>query len=200
MRIKDKKNVFVACMIGVMSMCTVLTSSCQKKDESSTEATTEDVLSLQQERTDNIKSGQVFDMVSDSGDVIHVTINNKRSNRIEYNESERTFKVVDENEKNLGKGYFLTEKYYKQYYKTVKKECEVIGDNFFCNVKYMYFSYTNTDGEKVNEILGWIKGSNSGVVFESTKDMSNVQDYFTDINFDVTETDQTNSEYICDPD
>ena len=199
MRIRSKKSVFVACMIGVMSICAVLTSGCQKKDESNTEATTEDILSLQQKRTDNVKSGQVFDMTSDSGDVIHVTINNKRSNKIAYNETERTFEVVDEDDTILGKGYFLTEKYYKQYHKTVEKECEIIGEDFFCNVKYMYFSYTNTNGEKVNEILGWIKGSNSGVVFESTEDMASAQDYFTDINFNVTETDQSNSEYICEP-
>ena len=68
-------------LIGLMMIGAV--AGCSKSDNN--EPTTESVLSLQQERTDDIDSGQVLDVSSDTGDVFHITINNKRTNTISYN-------------------------------------------------------------------------------------------------------------------
>ena len=182
-------------LIGLMMIGAVV--GCSKSDNN--EPTTESVLSLQQERTDDIDSGQVLDVSSDTGDVFHITINNKRTNTISYNNTDKTLSIIDDKEQKLGTGCFLTAKWYKKYYDAVNQDCKILGSDSTSNINYIYYSYENSTGEEVNEILGWIIGSNTGFVFESTQDMTDVRDCFSDLWFEINETDQQDNNFILDP-
>lgn len=182
-------------LIGLMMIGAVV--GCSKSDNN--EPTTESVLSLQQERTDDIDSGQVLDVSSDTGDVFHITINNKRTNTISYNNTDKTLSIIDDKEQKLGTGCFITAKWYKKYYDAVNQDCKILGSDSTSNINYIYYSYENSTGEEVNEILGWIIGSNTGFVFESTQDMTDVRDCFSDLWFEINETDQQDNNFILDP-
>ena len=99
----------------------------------------------------------------------------------------------------LQTGNFLSEKKYAEYYNVVIKNCNIIQEGEDANVRYIFYSYPSSEKSVVYEILGWIVGSNSGLVMKGNDDKDETLDIFTDLYFNVMETDQMNEYYIFSP-
>lgn len=191
-------------IMGVLAVASAaMMTGCKQSGSKGTteEATTENVLSLQTERSDDVETGQVLEITTTSGDVIKATINNKKTNTLVYDSSDDSMTIKDESGNTLGRGSFLTARWYKKYYDAVTADCEIIEEAAHdANVYYMFYSYPGEDGDTVYEMLGWIEGSNSAFVYESTQDEDSTKDIFKDLWFEVEDTDQENGNYVANPD
>lgn len=199
----EKKILMLLFIIFVGSMLT----GCKKNDKPTgdkiSETTEYNIYAYSTERTEDTSSGQYMIIMSSVGDEFSVSINNKKTNTLSYDETDGVISIINEDGKILQSGCLLNTRWYKEYYDTVTNECNIICNGSSANVDYIFYSYTinENDNDKVMyEFLGWIIGSNTGIVWEGGSDESDALDLFSDLWFTVETTDQTDNNFIIDPD
>lgn len=155
------------------------------------------------ERTTDEASGQYIAITSSVGDEFNVSINNKKANTLSYNESDEVISIHNENNEVLQSGCFLNASWYKKYYNAVTDECNIISYGSSANVDYIFYSYTiteNNNEKTMYEFLGWIIGSNTGIVWEAGNNEDEALILFSDLWFEVKTTDQQDEYFVIDPD
>jgi len=195
---KTKRKVTIMmCLLWTILITGI--AGCGKKGNIQEEQTEYSIYSNQIERSTEPDSGQIIKVETGTGDVFDITINNKKTNVLSYDQTANSISVCSDKGDLLQTGNFLSEKKYAEYYNVVIKNCNIIQEGEDANVRYIFYSYPSSGKSVVYEILGWIIGSNSGLVMKGNDDKDETLDIFTDLYFNVMETDQMNEYYIFSP-
>lgn len=195
-----KLSVLFACVTVILTGC----SKNKKEVNEETKETTEYSIYVETtERTTDELSGQYMVITSDIGDEFNVSINNKKTNTLSYNEADGVISINSESGEVLQSGCFLNTRWYKEYYDAVTNECNIISYGSSANVDYIFYSYTiteNNNEKTMYEFLGWIIGSNTGIVWEAGNNEDEALRLFSDLWFEVKTTDQQDEYFVTDPD
>lgn len=154
------------------------------------------------------KTGTAVSLSVDTGDSVKITIESD-SHKISFDKEKSVVSIAERKEKGeneedaavLMHGIFVPQNSYSLYYKTAYTDsrCSVVENGDGNGIAYTYYTYDS--GEKVNcEYIGWIKGSNTGVVFESTvMEPESCMELVKTLSFSVDSTNQANEEYVYVP-
>jgi hypothetical protein len=77
------------------------------------------------------------------------------------------------------------------------QDIEVEDDGKINNIKYVLISF-DQDDERVYEFIGWIVGSNTGIVADVYGDEDFAEEVLETIKFTVKKTEQDDESYYCD--
>lgn len=196
-----KKIITMLLLIMCLSMTLV---GCGKKDKTTTEDVTTEysIYANSTERTEDESSGQYLVVTSNVGDEFNVSINNKKTNTISFDESNGVISLNNENGDILQSGCFLNARWYKEYYDAITTECNILSYGSSANIDYIFYSYIineNGNEKTMYEFLGWIIGSNTGIVWEAGNNETEALDLFSDLWFEVETTDQKDEFFVIDP-
>lgn len=186
-------------IIAIFGTSLLPLSGCGNSTENTESSDTEDVIAESIVRDDNPENKQILKVTTESGDVIEITINNKKTNIITYDEESGTMYIESENGTELGRCSFLTAKFYKEYYDSTAADSKLVTRAQDANVLYMLRTVANSSDIDSYEILGWITGSNTAVVYESSQDEEEMMDVFTDLWFYPEITDMDDEYYAVFP-
>lgn len=154
------------------------------------------------------KTGTAVSLSVDTGDSIRITIDSD-IHKISFDKEKSVVSIAERKEKGekeedaavLMRGIFVPQNSYSLYYKTAYTDsrCSIVESGDGNGIAYTYYTYDS--GEKINcEYIGWIKGSNTGVVFESTVMKPEAcMELVKTLSFSVDSTNQANEEYVYVP-
>lgn len=149
-------------------------------------------------KTDKTKS---LTLNVDTGDSVKVGINMKQGNDISFDKEKNIINISDKDGKVPAQGIFVPQKSYSLYYETAYTDdrCSIKDSGRRNGIAYTYYTYNN-NGEINCEFIGWIIGSNTGIVFESTTlSEEDGQELFRLLQFSTDKTEQVNAEYAYEP-
>ena len=141
-----------------------------------------------------LETGDSFSVKMESDDTYY---------ELEFDESDNIlyFYEHDEDKDNGYKAIFLDEDGMTGYLGNILEflaggmlEMKHVDDGAINGVKYTMISFVN-QGEKTYEIIGWIEGSNTGLLFDGTTSKSKTLDAFSCLTFEIKETDQEDEDY-----
>jgi hypothetical protein len=138
----------------------------------------------------------------DNGDSIKVAFStNKHSWDMEFKNDVLT---LEENDKIVLNGYFYTASSMKSYVAKIKdaiatgsQRVKIEDSGKADNFKYVMISF-DKNGKTTYEIVGWIVGSNTGIVADVSGSEELAQDIVEALKFTVKKTKQPDSSYYCD--
>lgn len=140
----------------------------------------------------------------DTGDSISVSLDTSDGNKMEFDKEKNIINIRDaeaEGEPITARSIFVPQESYALYYETAYSDtrCIIIDEGESNGIAYTFYSYN--DGNRVNyECIGWVTGTNTGVVMESTvlgEEESKL--LFGKLSFEAKETGQQNEGYIYEP-
>ena len=143
----------------------------------------------------SLKNGDSFNvkMKSDS-QMLSLTYNKDDNNLLQ---------LCDDEENELLVGAFLDEEIFKTYveaiissYKKSLSDIKILDKGKYKGVEYVIISFKNPSEEKTYEIIGWIVGSNTGILIDGFESETETMRMFKNLTFKISETEQSQSKYI----
>lgn len=114
-------------------------------------------------------------------------------------------KLCDSDENEVLVGAFLDDDSFEDYVETLISSYEDGLSNIkfldageHNGIEYVLISFKNPSEEKTYEIVGWIVGSNTGVLLDGSESKSETVKLFKSLTFKISETEQTKSKYVND--
>lgn len=139
----------------------------------------------------------------DTGDSVRISIPENEEYEISFDKEKSIINISGGGEGDvLVQGIFVPQNSYSLYYETAYTDsrCSISEEGRDNGISYTYYIYEE-NGESRCEYIGWIIGSNTGVVFESTVlDEESCISLMKKLSFSVQSTSQKNGEYCFVPD
>lgn len=136
-----------------------------------------------------------------TGDSVKITLDTSEDHKLSFNKDNSIIEISDSEDKIVMQGIFVPQNSYSLYYETAYTDsrCEIKESEKANGVAYTYYTYN--DGDKINcEYIAWVIGTNTGVVFESTKlSPTEGKELIDKVSFEVEHTTQFNEEYVYEP-
>ena len=137
----------------------------------------------------------------DTGDTIKLSLSTDDGHDMKFDTGTSILSVSDGDGATLVRGIFVPQNSYALYYETAytDQRCRIVEEGEMNGLSYILYSYDDGTGKK-SECIGWIKGSNAGVVFESeVMDVEATRTLIGKIGFSVDHTVQVNPDYVYAP-
>lgn len=149
----------------------------------------------------DVKKTMSITLNVDTGDSVKLTLDTSEDNKIAFDKETSIINISDAEDNIVLQGIFVPQNSYSLYYETAYTDnrCDIISTGKGYGLSYTYYTYN--DGNNINcEYIGWIIGTNSGVVFESTTlSTDDCWDLLEKLSFSVSKTEQVNEEYAYEP-
>lgn len=140
----------------------------------------------------------------DTGDSISMSLDTTDGHKIEFDKEKSIVNLCAKDGKEesiVARGIFVPKESYALYFDTAYTDsrCIVLEEGKGNGIAYTFYSYQ--DGEKTNyEYIGWVVGTNTGVVMEST--VLGKEDSFSlfqKVSAEAKKTEQPNVDYVYEP-
>ena len=142
----------------------------------------------------------------ETGDAIKITMDTSTGYKMTFDNNESMFNIYEKESENsdpIMQGIFMTTDSFNEYYNIVYSltHGNVVGTGSNDTMKYTILVYDDEEMENpTSEFMGWVKGSNTGVVFESmVLPTKTAEDIFKLLTFEVESTEQSDKDYIVEP-
>ena len=139
-----------------------------------------------------------LDISTSTGDSLTIICQNTGEDTISFNKEVSAITYFNDDESAKAQALLLTEDLYKQYADSLKKSGTLIGPYEDNGVKTSLYS-CKISGDDYYVYLGWIIGSNTGIIFESTNSQDEAAEEFGRISFKVNKTEQKDKSYVYTP-
>ena len=139
-----------------------------------------------------------LDISTSTGDSLTIICQNTGEDTISFNKEVSAITYFNDDESAKAQALLLTEDLYKQYADSLKKSGTLIGPYEDNGVKTSLYS-CKISGDDYYVYLGWITGSNTGIIFESTSSQDEAAEEFGRISFKVNKTEQKDESYVYTP-
>lgn len=139
-----------------------------------------------------------LDISTSTEDSLTIICQNTGNDTISFNREVSAITFINQEEKVKAQGLLLSEKLYKQYSDSLKKSGTLINSYDANGTKGNLYS-CKINGDDYYVYLGWLTGSNTGFVFESTSAQDEAADEFDRISFKVNKSKQTDQNYVYNP-
>lgn len=143
----------------------------------------------------------------DTGDTIRVTLDTQEGHSVDVSTvsvgtDEITVLEISDSDGGMPlRGTFVSQNKYSEYYNTAYTDTRstVLDTGERSGVSYTLYTF-DMDGKPYTEYIGWVKGSNVGIVLESKMlGREDTENLIGMLSFEVEKTMQVNGEYVYEP-